>query len=128
MKSNHDECKLYYEISYDEIKVYYYDDEELFDVNKDINILRQFFKKCKFNRNNWNLTDTETPILNLKKEDKYSNIIFKRNFKFLTRLDNKKQFFLHLKKKKKWMKLLLKFSVHLCVAVVTINLFTMTKA
>ena len=100
MKSNHDDCKLYYEISYDEIKVYYYDDEELFDVNKDINILRQFFKKCKFNRNNWNLTDTETPILNSKKEDKYSDIIFKRNFKFLTRLDDKKQFFLAFKKKK----------------------------
>ena len=48
---NHHDCKVYYEISYDEIKVYYYyDDEELFDVNKDINILRQFFKKCKPNQ------------------------------------------------------------------------------
>ena len=41
---SHDDCKLHYEISYDEIKVYYYyDDEELFDIIKDINIVRQFF-------------------------------------------------------------------------------------
>ena len=67
---NQDDCKFYYEISYDEIKVYYYrDDEELFDINKDIHILRRFLKKCKFNRNNWNLTDIETLILNSKKED-----------------------------------------------------------
>ena len=57
---NHDDCKLYYEISYDEIKVYYYyDDEELFDVNKDINILRQFLK-------NVNLTGTTGTLLTLK--------------------------------------------------------------
>ena len=43
---NHVDCKLHYEFSYGEIKVYYYyGDEELFDVIKDINILRQFFKK-----------------------------------------------------------------------------------
>ena len=65
--------------------------EHLFDVIKDINILRQFFKKCKFNKNNWNLTDIETPILNSKKEGNYSDIIFKRNFAFLTRLDIKKR-------------------------------------
>ena len=41
---NHVDCRLYYEISYDEIKVYYYyDNEDLFDVIKDINILRQRF-------------------------------------------------------------------------------------
>ena len=63
----------------------------LFDVIKDINILGQFLKKCKFNKNNWNLTDIQTPILNSKKEANYSNIIFKRNFKFLTMLDVKKR-------------------------------------
>ena len=89
---NHVDCRLYYEISYDEIKVYYYyDNEDLFDVIKDINILRQFFKKCKFNKNNWNLTDIQTPILNSKKEGNYSDIVLKRNFAFLTRLDIKKR-------------------------------------
>ena len=58
---------------------------------KVINILRQFLKKCKFNKNNWNLTDIQTPILNSKKEANYSDIIFKRNFKFLAMLDVKKR-------------------------------------
>ena len=89
---NHVDWRLYYEISYDEIKVYYYyDNEDLFDVIKDINIPRQFLKKCKFNKNNWNLTDIQTPILNSKKEANYSDIIFKRNFKFLAILDIKKR-------------------------------------
>ena len=78
---NHVDCRLYYEISYEEIEVYYYY----------INILKQFLKKCKFNKNNWNLTDIQTSILNSKKEGNYSDIIFKRNFKFLTRLDLKKR-------------------------------------
>ena len=94
---NHVDCRLYYEISFDEFKYdeinvyYYYDNEDLFDVIKDINILRQLFKKCKFNKNNWNLTDIQTPILNSKKEGNYSDIIFKRNFAFLTKLDIKKR-------------------------------------
>ena len=48
---NHVDCRLYYEISYDEIKVYYYyDNEDLFDVIKDINILRQFLKNVNLIR------------------------------------------------------------------------------
>ena len=58
---------------------------------KVINILGQFLKKCKFNKNNWNLTDIQTPILNSKKEGNYSDVIFKRNFAFLTRRAIKKQ-------------------------------------
>ena len=58
---------------------------------KVINILGQFLKKCKFNKNNWNLTDIQTPILNSKKEGNYSDIVFKRNFAFLTKVDIKKQ-------------------------------------
>ena len=54
---NHDDCRIRYAICYDNIKVfYYYDDHELFDVNKDIDILRQFLKKCKFDVNGWNNT------------------------------------------------------------------------
>ena len=42
---NHDDCRIRCEIYYDNITVfYYYDDDELFDVNKDIDILRQFLK------------------------------------------------------------------------------------
>ena len=53
---------------------YYYDDDELFDVNKDIDILRQFLKKCKFDINGWNTT-AEIGINN-STETNYSDIIF----------------------------------------------------
>ena len=34
---NHNDCRIRYVICYDNIKVfYYYDDDKLFDVNKDI--------------------------------------------------------------------------------------------
>ena len=87
---NHDDCRIRYVICYDNIKVfYYYDDDELFDVNKDIDILRKFLKKCKFDINGWNTT-AEIGINN-RTETNYSAIIFNREFKFLTRLDNKKR-------------------------------------
>ena len=63
---------------------YYYDDDELFDVD----ILRQFLKKCKFYLYNWN-TDPVIGIFN-STETNYSDILFNRDFKFLTRLDIKK--------------------------------------
>ena len=86
---NHD-CRIRYVICYDNIKVfYYYDDDGLFDVNKDIDIFRQFLKKCKFDINGWNTT-AEIGINN-RTETNYSAIIFNREFKFLTRLDNKKR-------------------------------------
>ena len=87
---NHDDCRIRCEIYYDNITVfYYYDDDELFDVNKDIDILRQFLKKCKFDINGWNTT-AEIGINN-STETNYSDIIFKREFKFLTRLDIRKR-------------------------------------
>ena len=86
---NHDDCRIRYQIYYDDIKIfYYYGDDELFGVNKDIDILRQFFKKCKFDIHGWNTT-AEIGINN-STETNYSDIIFKREFKFLTRLDIKK--------------------------------------
>ena len=58
---NHDDCRIRYVICYGNIKVfYYYDDDELFDINKDIDILRQFLKRCKF--------DITVGILQLKLE------------------------------------------------------------
>ena len=87
---NHEDCRIRYVICYDNIKVfYYYDDDELFDVNKDSDILRQFLKKCKFDINGWNTT-AEIGINN-STETNYSDIIFNSEFKFLTRLDIKKR-------------------------------------
>ena len=87
---NHDDCRTRYQIYYDDIKIFdYYDDDELFDVNKDIDILRQFLKKCKFDINSWNTT-AEIGINN-STETNYSDIIFNREFKFLTRFGIKKR-------------------------------------
>ena len=87
---NHDDCRIRYVICYDNIKVfYYYDDDELFDVNKDIDILRQYLKKCKFDINS-RKTMAEIGILNCTKTN-YSDTLFNRGFKFFTRLDIKKR-------------------------------------
>ena len=54
---DHHDCRIRYAICSNDIKVfYYYKDGELFDVNKDINILRQFMKKCKLDKLDWNTT------------------------------------------------------------------------
>ena len=87
---NHNDCRIRFVICNDNIKVfYYYDDDELFDVNKDIDILRQFLKKCKFDINGWNTT-VEIGINN-STQTNYSYIIFNREFKFLIKLDIKKR-------------------------------------
>ena len=86
----HYDCKIRFEIFSDIIKIYYYyNDDELFDVDKDINILRQFLKKCKFNSLNW-LTTAEIGIDN-SQDVNYSQLVFNRSFKFLTRLDIKRR-------------------------------------
>ena len=95
---NHDDCRIKYLICSHKISVsYFYDDEELFDVNKDIDILRQFFKKCKFDINGWNTTG-EIGINNSTKNN-YSDILLNSEFKFLTRLDIKKRYFFFLANK-----------------------------
>ena len=87
----HYDCRLRYEICSDNIiKIYYYYNyDELFDVDKDISILRQFFKKCKLDRLNW-CTTAEIGIDN-SQDVNYSQLVFKRTFKFLTRLDIKRR-------------------------------------
>ena len=86
----HYDCRVRFEICPNDIKVfYYYMDDELFDADKDINILRQFLKKCKFDRLNW-CTTTEIGIDN-SQDDNYSQLFYNRSFKFLTRLDIKKR-------------------------------------
>ena len=86
----HYDCRVRFEICPNDIKFfYYYMNDELFDADKDINILRQFLKQCKFDRLNW-CTTAEIGIDN-SQDDNYSEIIFNRSFKFLTRLDIKKR-------------------------------------
>ena len=85
----HYDCRARFEICSNDIKIYYYYmDDELFDVDKDINILRQFLKNCKFDRLNW-CTTAEIGIDN-SQDDNYSQLFYNRSFKILTRLDIKK--------------------------------------
>ena len=89
---DHDDCRLRYVICSNNIKVfYYYHDDELFDVSKDINIPRQFMKKCKLDKLGWN--STVEIGTNNSTNNNYSEIIFNRKttFKFLSRLDIKKR-------------------------------------
>ena len=51
--------------------------------------LESFFKKCKFDKKGWNTT-VEIGVNN-DTETNYSDIIFNRQFKFLTRFDIKKR-------------------------------------
>ena len=87
----HYDCRLRFEISSDNIiKIFYYhNDDDLFDVDKDINILRQLFKKCKLDR--LNLCTTAEIGIDNSQDVNYSQLVFKRTFKFLTRLDIKKR-------------------------------------
>ena len=88
----HYDCRLRFAICFDDIKVFYcYQDDELFDVNKDIDILRQLLKKYKFDKLGWNTT-AEIGINN-SFDNNYSDVIFNResSFKFLRRLNIKKR-------------------------------------
>lgn len=87
---NHLDCRVRYTIYDNEIRVYYYyDDKDLFDVYKDISILQQFVKKCKFLKIGW-IIELDVDICN-KTGPNYSDILLNRYFNFLTRLDIRRQ-------------------------------------
>ena len=67
------------------IKVfYYYQDIDLFDVDKDVTILKQFLKRCKLDQNGWNI-DRKTVVT--RATTNYSDIFFMKTFKYMMRLD-----------------------------------------
>ena len=62
----HENSPMRYSITYSVIKVlYYYDDIDLFDVDKDITILKQFLKRCKIHQKGWNI-DSKTVVIHNK--------------------------------------------------------------
>ena len=62
----HENSPMRYSITYSVIKVlYYYDDIDLFDVDKDITILKQFLKRCKIHQKGWNI-DPKTVVIHNK--------------------------------------------------------------
>ena len=83
--SCHENLPVRYSITDSSIKVfYYYDDINLFDVDKDISILKQFFKRCKLHQKGWDV-DPKTVVTHATTN--YSDIFFTKMFNYMTRLD-----------------------------------------
>ena len=81
----HENLPVRYSITDSSIKVfYYYDDINLFDVDKDISILKQFFKRCKLHQKGWDV-DPKTVVTHATAN--YSDIFFTKMFNYMTRLD-----------------------------------------
>ena len=81
----HENLPVRYSITGSSIKVfYYYDDINLFDVDKDISILKQFFKRCKLHQKGWDV-DPKTVVTHATTN--YSDIFFTKMFNYMTRLD-----------------------------------------
>ena len=74
----HENSAVRYSITDSLIKVfYYYDDIDLFDVDKDISILKQFLKQCKLHQKGWNI-NPKTVVTHATTN--YSNIFFSKTF------------------------------------------------
>ena len=67
------------------IKVfYYYDDIDLFDVDKDISILKQFLKRCKLHQKG---CDVNLKTVVTHATTNYSDIFFTKTFNYMMGLD-----------------------------------------
>ena len=74
-----------YSITDSLIKVFhYYDGIDLFDVDKNITILKQFLKRCKLHQKGWNI-DPKTVVTHATTN--YGDIFFMKTFNYMTRLD-----------------------------------------
>ena len=81
----HENLPVRYSITESLIKVfYYYDNIDLFDVDKDISILKQILKRCKLHQKGWDV-DLKTVVTHATTN--YSDIFFTKTFNYMTRLD-----------------------------------------
>ena len=81
----HENLPVRYSITESLIKVfYYYDNIDLFDVDKDISILKQILKRCKLHQKGWDV-DLKTVVTHATTN--YSDIFFMKTFNYMTRLD-----------------------------------------
>ena len=81
----HENSPVQYSITDSLIKVFYYNDNiDLFDVDKDMAILKQFLKQCKCHQKGWNI-DPKVVVSNTTTN--YSDIFFTKTFNYMTRLD-----------------------------------------
>ena len=81
----HENSPVRYSITDSLIKAFYYNDGiDLFVVDKEISILKQFLKRYKLHQNGWDV-DSKTVVTNATIS--YSNICFTKTFNYMTRLD-----------------------------------------
>ena len=80
----HENSPVCYSIT-DSLKVfYYYDDIDLFDVDKDISILKQFLKRCELHQKGCDV-DLKTVVTHATTN--YSDIVFTKTFNYMMGLD-----------------------------------------
>ena len=81
----HENSPVRYSITDSLIKVfYYYDDIDLFDVDKDISILKQFLKRCKLHQKG---CDVNLKTVVTHATTNYSDIFFTKTFNYMMGLD-----------------------------------------
>ena len=81
----HENSPVRYSITDCLIKVfYYYDDIDLFDVDKDISILKQFLKRCELHQKGCDV-DLKTVVTHATTN--YSDIVFTKTFNYMMGLD-----------------------------------------
>ena len=81
----HENWPVRYSITDSLIKVfYYYDDINLFEVDKDIFILKQFLKRCKLHQKDW---DVNPKTVVTHATTNYSDIFFTKTFNYMMRID-----------------------------------------
>ena len=77
-----DEFLLKTEVCGEVITIYYYYNDESFDIEKDQIFLTKFWKVSKLDEKNWSVN----PVISVRKSRfNYRDIIFKRKFNFVTR-------------------------------------------
>ena len=83
-------CRIRFEVWYNEINVfYYYDDESYFNLRNAITSLDNYLRECNLHKLSSNTFATVG--INNSSTANYSQLCFKRNLKYLTRLDIKKR-------------------------------------
>ena len=81
----HENLPVRYSITDSLIKVfYYYDEIDLFDVDKDISILKHFLKQYKLHQKGWNI---DPKIVVSYATTNYSDIFFTKMFNYMMTLD-----------------------------------------
>ena len=70
------------------ISFFYYDDERYFNLQNCIKNLDNYLQECKIHKLNWNTWATVG--IDNSSAANYSQLCFKRNLKYLTRLDIRK--------------------------------------